>query len=159
MGEADFKHTATTLYSDILYETLFGSCSIVDSLLHEGFLSLVKTALFPTSITTSGKKKILDTTFKIVTVKAMRAFFSADQSITSGQFLAGVRCSVDFPQDLKTYFQEAVGEYSPAEAYRLYRFVTDEKDLSPTFFTISLFSLIASGIHLYANTLYSSLSK
>lgn len=101
---------------------------------------------------------VLESTFKEVSVKAMKTFFSAQQGITSAEFLARVRYTLDFPSSLKTYFQEAVSRFSPVETYRLHRFITDEKYIasivchihfSPQKYAVSLPVVSTCSKHLY----------
>lgn len=80
---------AISLYTDVVYNVLFKSCSTVGRILNEGFMSLVKTVLH-SSVSVGEKKLIMTQSFWDVSMKVMKAFFNASQSVTYQKFLKKV---------------------------------------------------------------------
>jgi HECT-domain (ubiquitin-transferase) len=127
LGEIRFQTDVRTIIVDIIFTTLFVRCSGVAKYLREGFFSLVNTIITSLTVSQMDKKEVLVKTLAGVEVSAMSTFFSAEQGVTSEEFLSRADYESGFPDDLKSIFIEAVQGFASPEAYRLYTFITDEK--------------------------------
>lgn len=90
-------------------------------------MSLINTVTSSSKVSSENRKAVMTQTFKDLEVEAMSTFFSAEQAVTSEEFLCRVDYGDGFPDDLKTIFIESVTGFTSPEAYRLYNWITDEK--------------------------------